>query len=236
MQTENQAMNPMLTEPVNQLIEPPVSQDTPFLFINDPEKHVICRVWMTLTKMLKARGYAVREDLTSRQIIDEFSFLFNNPIVLHTFSSDHPELKPMLLCMINSGPNVGSPTLRQAVEKIQEEEVVHSLVVHKYEMTRHATRSIAEIKAKFSLELQVFHQKELIYDIMAHECVPRYEILRPDEKQDLLDKYCVIPSQLPRLEVKDPVARYLGLSKGQVVKITRSNDQHGNYVTFRIIR
>jgi len=226
----------MIESTSGMLSEPPVSQDTPFLFINDPEKHVICRVWTTITKMLKSRGYAVREDLTKRQIIDEFSFMFHNPIVLHTFSSDHPEVKPIVLCMINSGPNVGSPALRQAVEKIQEEEVVHSLVVHKYEMTRHATRSIAEIKQKFSLELQVFHRKELIYDIMAHECVPRYEILRPDEKQDLLDKYSVLPSQLPRLEVKDPVSRYLGLSKGQVVKITRSNDQHGNYVTFRIVR
>lgn len=54
-------------------------------------------------------------------------------------------------------------------------------------------------------------------NITKHELVPRHVPLTDEEKQDLLQRYKVKDGQLPRIQQSDPVARFFGLSKGQVL-------------------
>ena len=60
-------------------------------------------------------------------------------------------------------------------------------------------------------------------------------IATEEEKRKVLKKYMVKPSQLPKIISSDPMAKYLGLRKGQLVKILRQSQTAGMHVVYRIV-
>ena len=85
-----------------------------------------------------------------------------------------------------------------------------------------------------SFRIEVFTEAELLVNITKHMLVPKHEVLSDAEKGQLLDRYKLSNSQLPRILQNDPVARYYGLVRGQVVRIIRSSETAGHYTSYRI--
>jgi DNA-directed RNA polymerase I, II, and III subunit RPABC1 len=83
--------------------------------------------------------------------------------------------------------------------------------------------------------IEVFRLAELQVNISRHVKVPRHQAIREDaEISELLKQYSLKSRyQLPIIKSSDPMARYLALRPGQVVRITRISPSAGTYVLFR---
>jgi DNA-directed RNA polymerase I, II, and III subunit RPABC1 len=95
-----------------------------------------------------------------------------------------------------------------------------------------ARTAIQEMSEDYRFE--VFRDSELLIDITAHRLVPEHLVLSEIDKASLLKRYHLKDTQLPLIQQNDPVARYFGLKRGQVVKIVRPSETAGRYVTYRV--
>ena len=72
-------------------------------------------------------------------------------------------------------------------------------------------------------------------NIMNHELVPLHIIISEKEKKELLKKYNILQSQLPKILDTDTVSIFIGAKPGQVVKIIRDSHTAKEAVSYRLV-
>ena len=94
---------------------------------------------------------------------------------------------------------------------------------------------IAETERNNRLVVEYFTFAEMQINIMEHELQPSFSVLTDQETRALLAEYRIKLTQLPRLLSTDPCARYLGVRRGTVVRITRRPPSANELRTFRVV-
>merc|ERR1712070_811510 len=125
----------------------------------------------------------------------------------------------MLFVFWPTDPKVGVKPIKRYMERMNEDDVKRAILVVQQSMTAFAKQAIVEICASEGLTLEQFQEAELLVNITEHVLVPQHTVLTKEEKQSLLKRYKMREAQLPRIQLSDPVSRYYGLARGQVVRI-----------------
>ena len=88
---------------------------------------------------------------------------------------------------------------------------------------------------KMGGSLQYFHIKNLLFNPTKHRLVPKHVKLSPEEVSIVMEKYLIKgKSQFPYILHSDPIARWMGLKQGDVVRIDRYNENSGLSYYYRV--
>jgi DNA-directed RNA polymerases I, II, and III subunit RPABC1 len=202
--------------------------------MDSDEINKLYRVWRTLMQMMQDRNYNVPDALLMLSLNGFKQKLGESKtrecLILQLAKNDDEDSKIMLY--FPDEIRITVPIIASIAQKMHKESIKRTVMVGKGNITPSAKQAITEVQTHFIIEY--FEEKELLVNITEHELVPKHIVMTDVEKQALLKRYRVKEGQLPKIQVTDPVARYFGLSRGQVVKIIRTSETAGRYITYRL--
>jgi DNA-directed RNA polymerase I, II, and III subunit RPABC1 len=192
------------------------------------------QIWKTVTQMLLDRGYLVPQseiEMTLDDFISKFGEIPNRDD-LFTLHRKKDDPTAQIFVFWPKEPKLGVKPIKEYYKKMKAESVSRAIIIFQHSITPYAKTCLANMKQFY---IEQFKETELLVNITKHYLVPQHIVLTNDEKAQLLAKYKLKESQLPRIQAMDPVARYYGLQRGQVVKIIRPSETAGRYVTYRLV-
>ena len=122
--------------------------------------------------------------------------------------------------------------ISQFFSQMKEGKAESGIIIYSGQLSPQSKQKLADINME--LQVQCFNISELMVNITEHTYVPKHLLLSTEEKKELKKRYKITENQLPKILSTDPVAKYLGLKRGDVVKIIRDSETAGKYVTYRI--
>lgn len=200
----------------------------------NPEAARLFRVYRTITNMLSKRGYMVTKEMREmtpasfKQRFGEFPSRESLTMLVEKADDETNQL----FVFFPEDEKVGVKPIKVYTDRMRAENVANAIMVLRVDITPFAKQAVQEMSDSFRIEH--FKEAELLVDITNHTLVPEHQVLTPNEKAELLKRYRLKETQLPRIQPNDPVARYYGMKRGMVVKIIRPSETAGRYVTYRI--
>eukprot|EP00541_Cyclophora_tenuis_P011898 CAMPEP_0116548238 /NCGR_PEP_ID=MMETSP0397-20121206/4216_1 /TAXON_ID=216820 /ORGANISM="Cyclophora tenuis, Strain ECT3854" /LENGTH=189 /DNA_ID=CAMNT_0004072847 /DNA_START=37 /DNA_END=606 /DNA_ORIENTATION=+ len=187
-----------------------------------------------MANMLEKRGYMIpREmrEMTPGGFVGKFGeYPSRESLTILVEKSDDDSNQ--LFVFFPEDEKVGVKPISVYTDRMKAESVLNAILVLRVDMTPFAKQAVQEMSDSFRIEH--FKEAELLVDITQHQLVPEHQVLTQNEKLELLKRYRLKETQLPRIQPNDPVARYYGMKRGTVVKIIRPSETAGRYVTYRV--
>ena len=190
------------------------------------------RVWKTLNKMMEDRGYIIEENYSQISYQDWLLKNNNKSSLNGIFYKKEGENIVRLYFEYLEGIKLIANDIGSFFSKMKDAKADSGIIVISGVLSSQAKQKLADINIE--LQVECFNISELMVNITEHAYVPKHILLTEEQKKDLMKRYRIKENQLPKILHTDPVAKYLGLKRGDVVKIIRSSETAGKYVTYRI--
>lgn len=196
------------------------------------EIYKLWRIRHTIFQLCHDRGYLVTQEELN-ETYELFKSKYHEDDFYRTIQVAHSENNEQMYVFFPDEPKIGIKTIQDYVSQMEKNNVRRAIVVVRLGLTPSAKQAMKDVAPEYILE--DFMESEMLINITEHELVPQHILLTEDEKQDLFSRYKLQESQLMKMLITDPIARYYGFKRGQVIKIIRKSDTAGRYVTHRLV-
>ncbi|KAL8780395.1 MAG: hypothetical protein Q9213_006480 [Squamulea squamosa] len=211
------------------------------------------RAWRTVQEMCADRGYELSEEevkITLNEFREKFADANGGPDrkKMNFSARPTPEMLTKYTPLLpkadaSSAPDIGTiwvefttetaigvKQMKEFCQHIDQHQFTTGILITQGPVTASALKSTIGLKDKW---VETFQETDLLVNISHHELVPKHILMSALEKKQLLERYRLKENQLPRIQTTDPMAKYLGLRRGQVVKIIRRSETAGRYASYR---
>ena len=204
--------------------------------MDDIEK--LFRARRNVLDMMKDRGYNIYPDLyinTKEELKRKY---YAKTLDLMVPVSPKDKLQPVFIkwvIAIKTKPNA----VKEMIDTIQSQHAEDDMTpkIMLIFKTKPNTNILKILKEKEYKGNEMFWLNNLVINITHHFLVPKHEKITEDEvKKLMMELYITNRLNLPIMLKTDPIARYLDLSSGDVVRITRFSPTSGEYFSYRVVK
>ena len=181
----------------------------------------------TLYRMLETRGY---------QAVDKVP-----PDIVHKlqhrqgFSHDICMTQPPVIIHLNNEKKIGIKVIRHLLQTMEKLQVRHGICVFLQAPTPFARRYLINLQRENpDIRIEYFFASNMQFDITQHALMPKHTRLPEEKKDAVLARYGRNLALYPKILLTDPMARYLGLQKDDMVQIERVVANQGVATVYRV--
>ncbi|XP_043722129.1 DNA-directed RNA polymerases II and IV subunit 5A-like [Telopea speciosissima] len=201
------------------------------------QRDLLFRVRRTVMELLKDRGYVVPDsdiEMTKEQFLRKYGEIIKREDLDFSRSKHNDPLDKICVFFVDekNGKKVGKERIRDYKGRMSQAGASRAIMILSGAPSPMGKKEMEADRP--TCHVEVFLDQELMFNITKHFLIPKHQVLSANEVKILMERYHVKLFQLPRIQVYDPVARYFGLIPGQVLRISRSSETAGKYVTYRV--
>ena len=195
----------------------------------------IYSAFKTCLEMIEDREYYVSNDLKELTKIELKEKYTQNPneglCMIFTKKDDNEKI--LVAFKMDKRP-LKKEDLTMFVKNMKDKNIKRGIVIGREKNSAINKRFIVELNFKTEFNIEYFDIISLEFNITKNEIVPKHFLVSCFEKKMILKKYKTKENKLPKILITDPMACYLGLKKGDMVKILRASPSIGFYAYYRI--
>ena len=165
-------------------------------------------IYSNLISMMSERNYYPSENKPESIKIENFNIFFQNSI-----NSEK------IYIFYITVPKVGINEIKKIITELDEYECNRCIVIYNTVLTSFAKQFISTSNK----HIELFSQNDFQKDIYKHYLVPKHVLLNKNERINLLKYLKVKEENLPKINKKDPISKYFGAVKGDILKIYRDD-------------
>lgn len=184
------------------------------------------RIYSNVLKLSELRGYQV-EHLTFEAFSERF-VLYDTIIR----SSMNLIIQQHMSILFHDNQTLTMAQLKDIHNYLTQYDIRHCILVTKSAPSSNILRELHRLSG---VHIEVFSDKELLYNPLEHQDVPKYRVLSSDEVEQVKKHYNMSSDNFPILNKSDIVAKWLNLKRNMVLEVTSPSETSGLYTSYRMV-